>query len=164
MTTAEEIPAIDVLEMLTTDHRGLERLFAEVRNKDADQAREWVVGELVSQLLTHAFIEEQVLYSAIRTAVPGGEELADAAVEEHQALEETLARLEAVDPNDHEAEILLAHLQRDLRRHVDEEEGVLFLMLRSELGERRLVEMAGELEEARRAAPRPSRGHGSGHG
>ncbi len=126
MSTAADVPGMDALETLTIDHRAVERLFAELRSKPVGQGREWVVGELVSQLLTHAFIEERVLYPAIRRVVPGGDELADAAVEEHRALTETLARLEALDPNDHEAEILLAHLQRDLRDHVDEEEGVLF--------------------------------------
>ncbi len=141
------------LEMLITDHRGIERLFADLSSKLVGQAREWVGGEFVSRLLTHAFVEEQVLYPAIRTAVPGDQELVDAALDEHQALKDTLARLQALDPNDHESEILLAHLHRDLRGHVDNEERVLFPMLRYSLGERRLAEMARELEQVRRAAP-----------
>ncbi len=164
MSTAERVPAKNGLEMLSLDHRAIERLFADLKTKPAAQTREWVFTELVSHLLTHTFIEEEVLYPAIRTAVQGGDDLADASGEEHRTMKAKIARLEQLDPNDHETEILLAHLERDLGDHIDEEEGVLFIMLRSAVGEDRLVEMSADLEEARRAAPRPAYSEGLNRG
>ncbi len=149
MSTAEHVPSSDVLEVLILDHRVLERLFDDVKAKPLGDGREAALTCLVSELLTHLFVEEQVLYPAIRTALAGGDELVDSAVEEHQALKQTLARLEAVDPNDHEAEILLAHLQRDLRDHVEQEESALFLMFRSAVDEGDLLDMAELVERAR---------------
>ncbi len=141
--------------MLRLDHRALERLFAKVKANPAGPSREWVVSDLVSELLTHALLEEELLCPLIRTAVPRGQQLADAATEENRALKETLSRLQELDPNDHEREILLTHLQGGLRDHVGEEEEVLFVLLRAAVDEHRLAELARDLEEARRTAPRP---------
>ncbi len=153
MSTAEQVPPLDVLEKLTFDHKVVERLFDDLKAKPVGDGRKAVFMNLVSELLTHVFIEEHALYPAIRTAVAGGDELVDAAVEEHQALKTTLARLETLDPNDHEAEVLLAHLQRDFGNHMDQDEQVLFPMLRSAVDEGRLLDLAEVLERARKVAP-----------
>ncbi len=152
MSIAEQVPSLDVLEKLAIDHRVVERLFDDLKAKAVGGGREGVLMNLVSALRTHVFVEEHVLYPAIRTAVAGGDELVDGAVEEHQALKTTLARLETLDPNDHEAEVLLAHLQRDFGDHMDQEEQLLFPMLRSAVDEGRLLDLAEVLERARKTA------------
>ncbi|MFE8944915.1 hemerythrin domain-containing protein [Streptomyces sp. NPDC007856] len=48
--------------------------------------RERVLGQVVQLVFSHAFVEETVLWPAVRASVPDGEELTARAEEEHQQI------------------------------------------------------------------------------
>ena len=146
----------DAVALLTNDHRTVEQLFTQLEGLQSGvDRREELIQQVVSELSVHAVIEEQVLYPAIRSEVPGGEELADHAIDEHQRVKELLARLEELDPKESETDQVLRQLMADFRQHVQEEEGPdgLFDQLRTNVDQGRLVEMGDAMSKAKTAAP-----------
>lgn len=68
-------------------------------------------------------------------------------------MKEILADLDGTSPTDHGFSENFEKLMGEVRHHVEDEENELFPKLRSALGEARLMEMASELNEAKKRAP-----------
>ncbi|HEX2030702.1 MAG TPA: hemerythrin domain-containing protein [Actinomycetota bacterium] len=148
-------PEGDVLELLVEDHAAVEALFArferraaEVPNPNLD-----VVRDITRELSVHAAVEEQVLYPLMREALPGGGELADHGIEEHQEIKERLAAIEALDPADEAWAREVMALIADVRHHVREEEDEQFPRLRAAVPSDRLTELARTVDRAKAVAP-----------
>lgn len=154
-TTNEASGRTDAVTLLTNDHRSFDHLFTQLEGSLSGEERGQAIQGVIRELSVHAVIEEQVLYPAIREEVPGGEGLADHAIDEHQELKEALARLERLEPGDAETETTLRQLISDMRQHVGEEEGPggLFEQLRVTVSQERLEEMGEQLEAAKKMAP-----------
>jgi hemerythrin superfamily protein len=92
-TTADS----DVIAVLTTDHREVERMFAELQQLGPDQAerRQALAEQVITELVRHSVAEEAYLYPATRRFVPGGDGLADRELTEHAQAEQTMKELEA---------------------------------------------------------------------
>ena len=133
----------DVIQLLTTDHRQVEHLFDKLNNGGD---REALVAELVAELTLHAEVEEQVVYPAIRSAIPGGEEKVKEGLQEHAEAKELIARLESLAVDDPAFDTTLMKLQEAVQHHVEEEEGEIFppFQERSSDGER--ARLAAEVE------------------
>ncbi|HSH58696.1 MAG TPA: hemerythrin domain-containing protein [Acidimicrobiales bacterium] len=147
---------MDAITILMNDHRTVDQLFTHLEGSPPGaEQRSQAVQEVIRELSVHAVIEEQVLYPAIREEVPGGEDLADHSIDEHQEVKEALARLERLDPADAETDKTLQQLTSDVRHHVGEEEGPggLFERLRASVSQERLEEMGEQLEAAKKLAP-----------
>ncbi len=149
MTTSEAGRSLDALEQLGSGHRALERLLADIDGQPIGARREELMSELISQLRLHTAIEEETFYPAISSEVTDGDVLAYRGFQDHQCLKEALVHLERLDPNDHEAELVLLQLRGDLREHVEEEEGVVFPAVRGEMHRARLAELGQAVAEAR---------------
>ena len=147
-TTMEQ----DAIELLTTDHAEVEQMFRQVESMPESESRNQVVGDIVRELSVHAAIEEQILYPAMRKALPDGDTLVQEAIEEHQQVKETLSAIErAGSPS--ERDPLLVQLMGNVRHHVDEEETELFPKLRASIGQEELRTMGAELAKAKKMAP-----------
>ena len=147
-TTMEQ----DAIELLTTDHAEVEQMFRQVESMPESESRNQVVGDIVRELSVHAAIEEQILYPAMRKALPDGDTLVQEAIEEHQQVKETLSAIErAGSPS--ERDPLLVQLMGNVRHHVDEEETELFPKLRASIGREELRTMGAELANAKKMAP-----------
>lgn len=146
----------DAIETLASDHRAVEQLFTMMEaaraTGDLDQQR-YVSEHVVEDLSVHAVIEEEILYPAMRQALPDGDRLVDDALNEHQEAKELLARIDGKDPQSQDARRAFDDLVPAIRHHVDDEEGQLFPRLRAALGQERLQEMGQLLDKARKAAP-----------
>lgn len=140
----------DAVELLTADHAEVETLFVQV--EEGPGAADDVVEAIVRELSVHAAIEEQILYPAMRKALPDGETLVQEAIDEHQQVKETLAAIESAG-SPAERTPLLRSLIDDVRHHVDEEETELFPKLRASIGSVELREMGGKLAAAKKMAP-----------
>ncbi len=145
----------DALEVLTVDHRTVENLFAlyESTGTEDVEAPDKVVREIVRELSIHAAVEEQLLYPLMRERLADGERLVREALDEHQEVKETLASIEKADPGADERSSALVSLIRDVRHHVEEEEGDLFPKLRAAASPEELRDLAGRIESAKRTAP-----------
>jgi hemerythrin-like domain-containing protein len=73
--------------------------------------------------------------------------------EEHAEAEETMKRLERMDPADPGFDDAVAELIREIRHHVEHEEGRMFTELRATFSRDELVEMAQQVETVKKIAP-----------
>ena len=141
----------DAIQLLTADHTEVEQMFRQVESLPGGGAQEELVQSIVRELSVHAVIEEQVLYPAMREALPDGDELVKEAIDEHQQVKETLAAIERADAT--ERGPLLVQLIGNVRHHVEEEETELFPKLRASVGNEELQAMGAKLASAKKMAP-----------
>ena len=142
----------DAIELLTTDHDAVEQIFRQLEAAPEGDTRDRLVDSVIRELSVHAAIEEQILYPAMRRALPNGDALVEEAIEEHQQVKETLAAIERAE-GAADRDPLLVRLVGNVRHHVDEEEGELFPQLRSSIAQNRLQTMGSELAAAKKMAP-----------
>ena len=142
----------DAIQLLTADHTDVEQLFVQIESLPEGEPRSNLVGDVIRELSVHAAIEEQVLYPAMRKALPDGETLVQEAIDEHQEVKETLAAIERADTAA-ERDPLVQGLIADVRHHVEEEETELFPKLRASVGTQELQDMGGKLAAAKKLAP-----------
>ncbi len=142
----------DAVELLTADHAEVEQMFRQIESLPEGDARNELVAGVVRELSVHATVEEQVLYPAMREALPDGETLVQEAIEEHQRVKEALATIErAGTPQERDPE--LVRLIGDVRHHVEEEERELFPKLRASVTSAEIEEMGSKLASAKKMAP-----------
>jgi hemerythrin superfamily protein len=142
----------NAIELLTTDHAAVEQMFRQIETVPEGDARSELVAGVIRELSVHAAIEEQVLYPAMRKALPDGDHLVQEAIEEHQQVKETLAAVErAGSPTERDPH--LVSLIGNVRHHVEEEETELFPKLRASITTVELQEMGAKLAAAKRLAP-----------
>ncbi|MEV0148798.1 MULTISPECIES: hemerythrin domain-containing protein [unclassified Nonomuraea] len=145
----------DVITVLVTDHREVEQLFAELETMIGaiGERPQTLAEQAVIELVRHSVAEEAYLYPAVREHVPGGDELADKELAEHAEAEETMKRLERLEPGDDDFWPVLEELMREIRHHVQEEEGDLFPRLRAACPPEALTELGAKVERAKKLAP-----------
>src|ERR687889_2099893 len=109
----------DVIAILTEDHREVESMFVELeglggatQGAEAERRRE-LVDQVTIELVRHAVAEEVVVYPAVQDKVSAEE--AERAKHEHAEAEETLKRLEGLDPDDGSFEVELRKLMNEIR-------------------------------------------------
>jgi hemerythrin superfamily protein len=147
-TTGEQ----DVVDVLTTDHREVMQLVAQIPAADPARRRD-MADTIIAELMRHAVAEEMYVYPAMRTHLPDGDAAVKHDIEEHQQLEETMKQLESVDSAEPRFLEVLGQLEDLLRDHVNDEETDQFPQLRARIPHEELVEMAAKVETAKKAAP-----------
>jgi hemerythrin-like domain-containing protein len=147
----------DVVDLLSADHREFERIFRELeqlagRTGEADVRRKReLVDEVTIGLVKHSVAEETQVYPRVEKKIDADE--ANHAKEEHAEAEETMKRLERMDAEDPAFDAAVAELIREIRHHVEEEEGVMFTRLRAAFSHDELVDMATQVETVKKIAP-----------
>ncbi len=142
----------DAIELLTSDHAEVEQMFLQIEAAPQGETRDRLVQGVIRELSVHAAIEEQILYPAMRGALPNGGALVEEAIEEHQQVKDTLAAIERANDST-ELDPLLVQLMGNVRHHVEEEETELFPQLRSSIDQEQLRTMGAELAAAKKMAP-----------
>lgn len=146
---------VDAIELLTTDHNEVDQMFDQFERLEAgdyDRKRE-LVDSMISELSKHAAVEEQFLYPYIRDEVPGGADLADEGIEEHQEAKEILHDLEQMEASDPAFDAKVSELIADVRHHVEEEENEFFPKLRQAATSQQLLDLGKKLQNAKAVAP-----------
>jgi hemerythrin superfamily protein len=153
MTEAKQ----DVIDILTADHREVEAMFTELetlletRSGTNDQLRADLVDQMTIELVRHSVAEEVVVYPAVKDKVSAEE--AERSKQEHAEAEETMKRLESLDPNDDAFEQELRALMREIRTHVEEEEKEVFPRMREVLSQDELTDLGKRVEAVKKMAP-----------
>jgi hemerythrin superfamily protein len=145
---------VDAIQIILKDHRDIERRFKELERADRAEAPERASGairELVKELSTHAVVEEQYVYPALRDA--GADTRVLDALEEHHAAKVMLAEIESIPATHPRFGSKLRVLAENVRRHLAAEEAELLPLLERSLDEERRGDLARALERAKRAAP-----------
>jgi hemerythrin-like domain-containing protein len=145
---------MNAIELLKSDHREAEGLMKRVEMADKGGASAMsVFQELKAALTLHTRIEEQVFYPALR----GYDETRDMiseSVEEHREVDELLAEMTAMSPEDDAFMDKLVELRDSVGHHVEEEETELFPKAEKVLGRERLTMMGDEMMRMKRGMSR----------
>jgi hypothetical protein len=147
----------DVVDVLTADHREFDRIFTELEGlrgrtePDVLTRKRELVDEVTIGLVKHSVAEETRVYPRVEKEIDKGE--AEHSKHEHAEAEETMKRLERMDPDDAGFDAAVEELIREIRHHVQEEEGRMFVELRARFTREQLVEMADQVEAVKKLAP-----------
>jgi hemerythrin superfamily protein len=145
----------DVLALLQRQHDEIRSRFEEFDglSSRASKKKDELVRSIITDLVKHAEIEEQVFYPAVRDELDGlGDEL-DEDLEEHHAAELLLSELDGVSSDAPRFDAKVKVLQENVRHHMEEEESDLFPKVREGLDERRRRELGGAMVELWKVAP-----------
>ncbi|MFE9927314.1 hemerythrin domain-containing protein [Streptomyces sp. NPDC005774] len=144
----------NVIAELTTDHREVEALFAQIETQPVgDPRRRKLADELTIELVRHSVAEEMHLYPAVREHVEGGDEIADKELTDHAEVEQHLKDLEGLDAEDPQFNHLVAKLKLEVSEHVRDEEDRMFPLLASACTPEVLDDLGGKIRTAKKTAP-----------
>jgi hemerythrin-like domain-containing protein len=147
----------DVVDLLTDDHREFDRIFTELEGllgrtePEALTRKRELVDEVTIGLVKHSVAEETQVYPRVEKEVDKDE--AEHSKHEHAEAEETMKRLERMDPDDPGFDAAVTELIQEIRHHVAEEEGRMFPELRATFSRDELVSMAEKVEAVKKIAP-----------
>lgn len=145
----------NAVDMLLGHHDEIRRLFTEFEELSdrPSKRKEDLVAELVTLLVKHSEVEEQVFYPAVHEGVPGQQDEVDESLEEHHAAEFLLAELDGMS-SDHTRYDMKVHVLAEIvTHHLEEEEEDLFPAVREALSEERLREIGGGMVAAWDVSP-----------
>lgn len=140
---------VDIITILTDDHRRIEDLFRQVIDTAEDSERKELFKDLYNEIDTHAVIEEEIFYPAL---MEENEEKMLEAVSDHATVRFTLAFLRALALAEEFNPSWIAQLkstQKIFKTHFTEEEERLFPMARTTLGETVIRDMGKEVSNQR---------------
>ena len=147
----------DVIEVLEHDHREVEQMFAELESlrgastEEARSRRKDVAEQVTIELVRHSVAEEVIVYPQVEKKVSAEE--VEHARKEHAEAEETLHRLEKLDPDDPAFDDEVATLIDEIRHHIEDEEGQMFAHMREVMDEDELRKLGGRVEAFKKVAP-----------
>ncbi|MFC4116385.1 hemerythrin domain-containing protein [Nonomuraea zeae] len=146
---------MDAIVLLKEDHKTVEALFKRFE-KAGDRAhaeKRRLVDTITKELVTHAYIEEEVFYPEARAKVPETSDHVLESVEEHHVVVWMLSELKDLDPADERFDAKVTVLIENVRHHVEEEEKDWFPQVRAAMGRKELQELGERMDKARAAAP-----------
>ncbi|GAT64440.1 hemerythrin domain-containing protein [Planomonospora sp. ID91781] len=146
---------VDAIVLLKEDHKTVEKLFKQFE-KAGDEAydeKRKLVDQIIEELTTHAYIEEEIFYPVARAEVPETSDHILESVEEHHVVVWMLSELKDMDPRDERFDAKVTVLMENVRHHVEEEEDEWFPEVRKAMGRKRLQELGEEMEKGRAKAP-----------
>ena len=149
----------DAIALLKSDHREVERLFAEFERADSSEQKRQLAGQICLELRTHTTIEEEIFYPAFLEATDEKDIHHEAEIE-HEGAKHLIDEIESTGSRDDHFEARVTVLQEMIRHHVQEEEkrGGMFSKAQSsdmdlrELGRQlmeRKLELMGETSDER---------------
>lgn len=143
----------NVIDVLTTDHREVERWFQEYERATSAEDKQRLVNNVIIELVRHSEAEEQVVYPVARKNIPDGGKVIEREIAEHSEAERIMNRLDGMKPDHPEFDERMRDLIRVIRAHVQEEESGWFPQLRAALSEEELTKMGGAVQAAKKISP-----------
>jgi hemerythrin superfamily protein len=137
MTNGQTGETRDAIDLLMDDHKRVEKLFGDfagIDREDADAVQE-LVEITCMELQIHSILEEEIFYPAVRAETPGGDrdgqDALNEAEVEHEMVDELIARLQELEPDDAMYAAYFSVLAEYVKLHVKEEETGLFPQVRA---------------------------------
>jgi hemerythrin superfamily protein len=143
---------VDVIAFLKEQHEQIKELFARVKAAEG-KAREEAFFSLRRLLAVHETAEEEIIHPAARRALPDGDSVIDARLQEENKAKKVLSKLEAIDINSSEFKTEFELLERSVLMHANAEEREEFDRLANVLDADRLEKMRSAAEFAEKTAP-----------
>jgi hemerythrin superfamily protein len=149
--------SFDVIELLTRDHRLLERLLEQLNTEEQPIQGSILFVQIIRELAAHEMAEQQVVFPAFRSALPAVEQAALDRLRDHEEINGLLAEMRTLMPDEPGFQKRASALHWDLQAHFEAEENALFPRLRACMAHDKLVELADRVLAARATHPAPAR-------
>ncbi|MEP7020606.1 MAG: hemerythrin domain-containing protein [Pseudonocardiales bacterium] len=145
----------DAIVLLKNDHKELRRLFAqfEKAGDNAQATKGQLVKKMIELLTVHTYLENEVVYPAVRKLLPDLEDDILESYEEHHVADILCSELSVLNPDDERFDAKTTVLIESVRHHIEEEEQDWFPKVRAGLGRKELQEMGAKMEKMRKKAP-----------
>ncbi|RLV54993.1 hemerythrin domain-containing protein [Aeromicrobium phragmitis] len=143
----------DVTDILTTDHRQMLELLAEIEQSTDPERRRDLADTVIAEVMRHAIAEEMFVYPAMEEHVPNGREEVEHDKQEHDEIVQVMKKLEDVDAEDPRFMELARELEAQLRHHADDEESEQFPKLREHIPHDERVQLGDKVQNAKKVAP-----------
>lgn len=148
----------DAVELLVSQHRDIDELFQRFEDLSPrpSQKKDDLVRDIITNLVRHAEIEEQIFYPTVAAEVPDVEEAVQEDLEEHHVVEVLLWELDHMTSDGERFDAKVKVLIENVRHHVEEEEDELLPAVRDAMDEDARRRLGGAMERAwKGAAERP---------
>ena len=110
----------DAIQLLTDDHRTVERLFEQFEKAKSDEDKEQLARQICTELKVHALLEEEVFYPALRGKIEDGD--LDEALVEHDGAKVLINEIESSNAEADFFEAKVKVLREQIEHHIKEEE------------------------------------------
>ena len=151
---------MDIFAVLKRDHQRLSDQIMRLKSEDDEDTAEHLFEDLKLMLDEHARGEEALVYSVLsHSDANTDQELATAARDEHEQVDQLVAELDDCDFGGERWDERLLDLERALRAHAEMEEGRLFGRLRELLDDgeaQRRGRLMSDAEPTVRRQPPPA--------
>ena len=148
----------DAIVLLKEDHKKVKSLFRDFERSGEDTAlKAQLVTQIIAELTTHTYLENTIMYPAVRSALPDLEDDVLESYEEHHVADVLCLELVELDPDNEHFEAKTTVLMENVRHHIDEEENDWFPKVRKGLDRATLLDIGQRIEAARPKAPKDPR-------
>jgi hemerythrin-like domain-containing protein len=146
----------DAIVMLKDDHKEIKKLFRDFRSAGdrADAHKEKVVKAAIELLTVHTYLENEVMYPAVRRLLPEVEDDVLESYEEHHVADVLCMELWTMKGSDEHFDAKATVLMENVEHHIEEEEAEWFPKVRQGLGRNQLAELGKRMQDLRADAPR----------
>ena len=140
----------DAVDLLLSQHRDIEELFQRFEDLSDRPSRKKddLVRDIITGLVRHAEIEEQLFYPAVARELPDLEEQVNEDLEEHHVVEVLLWELDHMTSESERFDAKVTVLIENVRHHIEEEEGELLPQVRDGLEEETRRQLGGAMQRA----------------
>ena len=146
-------PAADVIEVLRRDHELIRTLAVDLEmTTDSIEARDLYL-RLVGELAAHEAAEEQVVFPAVRAAMPTTTRETSVRVGEHDEINELIGEMQRLPPAGLAFGKRASALRLEIEGHFQAEESSLFIDLLDVIGPDESVRLAARVAVAKATAP-----------
>ncbi len=116
------LPETHAIAILLKDHDTVKELFDKFEKAKSAADKEKIIAAALTELKTHAVVEEEIFYPAVRAHV--GKDIMNEADEEHHVARVLIAELDRDGrANDDHRDAKFTVLAENVRHHIKEEEG-----------------------------------------
>lgn len=143
---------IDVVEFLKDQHQQIRQLFGSI-GLTSGKTREQTFTTLRRLLAVHEAAEEEIVHPAARAALPDGEAIIGARLQEEHEAKKLLVELELLDVDSRAFMTKITMLEHSVLAHASAEERLEFARLGNHLNQRQLQHMRQAAQFAEMVAP-----------
>ena len=146
----------DAIVLLKEDHKRVRQLFREFQQagENAKAKKAAIVDSIIEELTVHTYLENEVMYPAVRKALPDLEDDVLESYEEHHVADVLVMELSVLTPDDERFDAKTTVLIESVSHHIEEEEQDWFPKVRAGMGRKDLQELGAAMLRIREDAPR----------
>ena len=146
----------DAIVILKADHKEIRTLFRKFQaaGDNAVKKKGTIVGQIITLLTVHTYIENEVMYPEVMALLPDLKEDVFESYEENHVADVLCMELAGLPAGAERFDAKATVLIENVTHHIDEEEQDWFPKVRAGLSRKQLQEIGARLAEARAKAPR----------